>query len=71
MSGSEPTGLDAMRVRLNYWLAEENIWWVEMDDATNKYYEARVNVMRLKAEIAAAESAAENRVVTEDDGEAT
>ena len=71
MSGSEPTELDAMWVRLNYWLAEENIWRVEMDDATTRYHEARGNAMRLKAEIAAAEAAAANRVVTEDDGEAT
>ena len=71
MSGDKPTGLDAMRARLNYWLAEENIWRVEMNDATNRYYEARGNVMRVKAEIAAAEAAAANRVVTLDDGEAT
>ena len=71
MSGDKPADLDAMRRERDHWWKRECLWFRQYVRAGIKYRHARDECRRLSRIIWAAEAAQGQRIVTEDDGEAT
>ena len=69
MSSDKPAmTLDQLRTQLKHWQEKECYWCLQSRDASARHDTVKREVARLKAQIAAAEAAAEQRIVTEDDG---
>ena len=68
MSNDKPADLAELQRQLKHWQREE-LWWNRRESHAAKSKQAVAEtVARLKAQIAAAEAAQEQPIVTEDDG---
>ena len=70
MSGDNPTDVAALRECLDHWRGVLNVARRDQAYAAEREEIALRTIRVMKAKIAAAEAAVEQRIVTEDDGDA-